>query len=1786
MLFFRVHIQALVLLVVLCSCVGTIEDKNPAITKPAEVSRESVAFNGLSRAIPISNARVELYFNPASGNPDSLTYLIYINNSSSPIEVKGGALESNPIGEYRYTVTGLFTNTLYQFRVGVRNALSGEQSENDKSLSARTFSNITATFNGASSAEAAPGIDGRTSIIVKWIPAVTLSSSVFSPRITDPIAYEVRYMSATDGNVLSLNEPGNPNVTTQILPNTVNSTTNGSSERERQIPGLEPDTQYYFQVRAIHKSWGGFKDDPSYLYEKNTRIVSARTRSLDEQFDFNGRSLSVLAPPGQDGVSRADLKWTSAVGPYVHYRLYHQLAAPAHATEIELDQLTDPYDSDSINLLNEEASNYTIVSPGAVSHRLTNLTSYAYYHIKLVACLSIQCTATERQVSDLVLYRVVPQIAAFEGITAIQNPVDVNNLDRLNLDFEPAVTTVGVLNALEVYCYSSIDDDNPILVPIGSTIVDGTKENCDGLGRLTANPANIVEYANFDTIEINGVRFVGATTENNYCLAVIPAIINANYTERNFENAVVKCTRPELSLPSVNQFPGAIEGCIVTSDTINVRWLQPEGGLYSNFKVFWKEVDGSPFKFSEAIEGTDLRYFNNELGTAANTVVLGASDLSYVIGGLTPGKRIQYGVLAYVETSPGELSFSEFNQAPRECSLPLPRATFGEWVHISAIGPKENGLVPYGASDRFLLETFDEDGTPIEVQVDPGLVPTEEFEAQFGARAGNIEFNGAYGSLNANSTAGEKHMYSNSGMVQLVWKDVVVDGTSPINLGALIPANELDDFYQKSNRTTGYKVYRSDDGMNSWVDLTASDYEFQTIGNAGLLQPTTMLERARSNRTADSFSGVVFTDYSVRAFDYRSLVRNDYDRVDRARIYYYKIVPVLVGLELNYVDDGSSKPQNIIRITVPPRNQALVHRLIANRQTCREMGREHSGDVKSFYTCEYNGVGSRSLNVPWRSEEMLYDVGGDVLVDRFEVGCSFSRGDLSNSKSLYSGSTGDNLAYDFYGLNDEASAFKGCLQSNYRADISSFGDFSPTGPGFYVDGNTPSDGMSFDSYNSVLTGDCFGRDTLTLYTTSTICANPQNVGTNSYTFPGARNSSANPDAFSCETANNLLQNYFSLFNDTDDVRAGAISRIQTQSEFAGVYHNSNLTNSQLQSRGVPQYRSGSSRPFNDSSLVPSSDGMLAASCFVNLPLMDEGDGSRLKPRWFPVNKLSSLVYRDINGANESTVNLLTMTLDEILNDFRMYDDGSVIDLAPKRVAQPNADYINARYTNEPGRITSQTPLSRVFSSNSSKLPLLRGLSQADANKVCSTYEVEVGQLDSGGNYNRLAAPKPKNLMRRKEFVVAAAWDAEMSEASIIELERGERLRQPVDDAHPQSVIVNNSCNTTLRDYPTYSAAGLAAGQRIDPRIFDSRTNPAVFSGSSFYDHEDYNTSLCQSRYGIQDMVGNIAEWGTEVFRCDTGQEQFWLGTRNNPAQSIQISSGTIIDQNLQPWILGNLDSGRCSPVSVGDDRPRRMDENFIPRSFDIGGVFASIFNGLGNLNTDLVLEPWPHDQDGVNQLRNGDGKFFDFGSTGIGSPIDAHDTLALLAPSRGAAASDRYRDGDTRRGLAFSPVLGIPLECAFGSCLDTADNTRFITSGLFTLTGAEVESFDISDFPIGNSDIRSDGLAEWHRTDTWSTNRLAGGPYTYIESVHPGDDPDRILRTRNERDTDVLHTAYRVTYEVPRNARMTFINGGHKTNPRSGRYTTAFSLATASSGSAGSMNDESGTRCSIMINME
>lgn len=1795
-----IKLLSVFLVLLISSCVGTIEDKDLDTTKSPNLKESFFSYAGLQRTNSVSNTSIELYFSPFPGNPEDVTYLIYVNNAPSPIEVKGSALELNPLGEYRYVVRNLSVNTLYNLKVGIKNAVTGVQSQNDKSLQDRTFSNVTASFDGVSSVMPLAGIAGQTTLLVKWIPAKTISSTPFVPRDTDPIAYELKYMLASSGSPLTLNDPLNPNVVTQTLPSAITTATIGSIERERLISGLIPGERYYVQVRAIHKSYSFFRDEQGYIYEQNTKFLSAITRSVDELFDFNGDSFRVETPDGVDGETRVDFKWSEALGPYTSYRIYTEEVALANASQLDLDALTESFLPDDIDALNANPLNYNSVAAGESSFRKTNLTTYRWYHARLVVCLSSDCSQENRRVSRLLLFRVVPKLATFSGVTGISNPESLATQGQVKLSFSPPVISQGVLTGLEVYCHSQLNDPNPVLVPIGAVIPDGTKSNCDGLTRLTANPAILSQYSSYSQIFIDGVRYSGGTVASNaYCISIIPVIDNSSYTNRDTTQAVVRCERPEIVVPSITEFPGALSGCTVTSETLTVRWTAPTGGIYSNFQVFWKEINGSqPFRFSGATN-SEAGYFNNESFGGP----LGIGSNQYIITGLQAGKRYQFGVLAYAniinsQTATLEKNFSESNSGIRDCQLTLPVADFDEWIHIAAVGPKENGLVRPASAERFLVETLDKDGLPIEIEYDPTTFsPTNLFNAQFGVRSGSREFEGVYGTINADPNRAEKHMYSNSGIIQIAWKDVNIITDTTQRLKNRTPAGDISG--TKPLRKFGYKVYRSSDGMFSWQELTSANYSFQTATNAGLVHAAEYSERSRVNVSPDVFDAIIFTDYSVQAFDFRNpsvSVKGDHDRIDRARVYYYRVAPVFDGRELNYTDSSASSPQNIIKVTLPPRNNALVHRLISNRMTCKELGKPYIKNTNSHYSCEYDGLGSRGAEIPWRSDSTLNDLGGDVIVDRFEMGCDISRGDLENRDSVFTPAATDRptdgekntfRSYDFKGFSGGAS-FQGCLMTGAELDPGdlNFNRFRPMSPGqIFRPDISPEAGEPYENASSIYRGDCFGSDFLNLSQFSSVCPG-DNLNTISFRFlyPGARPSNGYMlgDQYACTEAVNLPINYFTLFND--DFRYFSFQNTVAQSEYAGVYFTNHM-GSGPGTIGTSSFRSGQSAPASSSRLsIVNND---PSSCFVNLPVQDNsvtvhGEG-RIKPRWIPANKLNRINYHNDSGAITSTIDLLDMTIDEITSDLRLYDNTSVHAHNNIPPDETTNSYLKPafKWGGSVPRITNQTPLARIISSNAAKLPPIDGLGRDDYAQICNSYQVEVGQVDSSGEYFVLEPARGKNLMRRKEFVAAAAWPSSFDNTKVVNLERGTYTEEPEDSEGDNVLTLNGACNSELKPGNALINSSLGIASPLDPRVYDITTNSAYFTGSSAQDSL-FNTQKCQSRFGIQDLVGNKGETGTDIFFCNYSEERMMIGPINDTLLSIQAGSTDItVDESLNVWTLGTANSGRCSPVSVGADRPwNPVESGPAPRAFEVNGFMANVFDAFGNINTNFILQPWSFDQAGVEQLRNGDGYFLDFGTTGIAPPLDTIDTVALRAPTR----PSNYRSElgtDTKRGKFFNPILGIPLECNGDSCNFSRDNKLVSTSLLVPDPDDLDAEVQIEDFPIGNSQILSVGLAERRLVQSYTTMNLTSShPYTYIESIHPGLVPDRTFRTRNTMDVDALQTAIRWTFELTRESRVGFHNGGHSKSGGNGRYTTSILGSLSDTGN----KSESAARCSILIN--
>ena len=110
-------------------------------------------------------------------------------------------------------------------------------------------------------------------------------------------------------------------------------------------------------------------------------------------------------------------------------------------------------------------------------------------------------------------------------------------------------------------------------------------------------------------------------------------------------------------------------------------------------------------------------------------------------------------------------------------------------------------------------------------------------------------------------------------------------------------------------------------------------------------------------------------------------------------VYFYEVVPVVTPtsssaqFQIRTSDYNSSA---IVRVLVPGENKSLVPRDIVNITMCKKIGDSAgTGDIYVYdstlktYTCAYEGPGDNGNS--------QYDIGKDLVVDRFEAGCAYTK---------------------------------------------------------------------------------------------------------------------------------------------------------------------------------------------------------------------------------------------------------------------------------------------------------------------------------------------------------------------------------------------------------------------------------------------------------------------------------------------------------------------------------------------------------------------------------------------------------------------------------------------------------------------------------------------------------------------------------------------------------------------------------------------------------------------------
>jgi hypothetical protein len=1460
----------------------------------------------------------------------------------------------------------------------------------------------------------------------------------------------------------------------------------------------------------------------------------------------------------------------------------------------------------------------------SLSYALKDLDPYSWYELKLVACRNLDCI---KESGDAIpslsqVVKTAPTLASFTGINALEHPDTSSTMDHVILKFDVPDLVNGYADRMEFFCIDplSVTSEQDRLQyaklqpnqVVGNTV---TPSLCRGLTLCGPKAEDCADSTfNYSLVSGTSVRIKGIKTDGRrYCFAGFPAIRD-EVTQLPVTNPtkdwIIRCITPEVKTPIISEFPGITNNCGIDKNTLSITWNKPVAGIYNGYRVFWKKIEGTSFtdnlfRFSDAVNGI------NRLGDFSSSPYSSSADLppdtlSYTIEDLRPGTRYKIGVLAQ-SADENQVKWSEYNTRIKDCVTSMPRYKFEEWTRIFAIGPKVDGRFPLVAENRggttvravsedaYIYEALNHDGIPYELAIDPVSGTVDLSGTYFsppGSYSGNYLpddftkiFDGAFGVLG--TTNGAPIAASNRGIISLAWKQVTLDflqnefnncQLNPDETSANPNCMRPDG---KNKRRYGYKVYRSADNRLSWQDITKISTDAETTAGTTLIyaKDYSYYKRADQDPTVERMA--FFTDYSVQS------MRNDATLKSQARIYWYKIVPYFDNkqISLDPTQSTSFNAPNEIKVILPPDNMALMHRWMANRQACNELEKGASIDKLAHYTCAYNGFGSRPKGFPWNSTNTVVDLGGHMLIDRFELGCNFTRGDASANPTT-SGASEYNRQQPYVGLlsdlpefkgkatdasgNDTAKLFKGCAQRKSE-------DYTPTLPIIPTD----PDIINYKSnYRRFVQGDCVGYGSMSM--AATACTNNPNDWRQYYTFafPGATSNVAPNGSripYYCYESTDERPTYSNAMLDPEFSK-----NIVTQSEFAAVMFHTH--------RGNARYIN----PRGPLGLITNWTSTEAEygktlACYINLAAIGPASSNNSWiARWIPISDLNQ-IKGDSNFPHSS--------IGQMAQNPHLYD-------------QTNFKFPNSNQIND-NRISLDTKIGRVVTSNSSKLPAITNLPVDIAQNLCSTYDVEVGFSTDGMNYLTLHLPKQKRLLGRQELISASAWP------------------EAANETLPGNFNYNIENITSLEgetDAGYCSVSGKAFGQDIathgDPmkttmtRVGGNGSGPSMLlSGSSFND-EGAHSQLCLSKYGIQDLVGNAAEITTDRLYCDYTGDKLYFG-KFISTQGYEQESGEMpaTHDSSSVWLgakviketadgdevifdgasgLGRMwvdisdKSGYCSIV---DDVNPTNYSNMSSRFKDLNGIFYNVLKPDQTLNTTMVPKANPVVQTNIDKLRNGDGYFLNFGLNSPGPNLQRDNSLALNL------FGINFRPG-TALGPYFNPIIGMTMTCPGTTCDSSKDN--MIASTVYfsddpNAAKPRQDVLKIPRFPVGNSQLMNVGISE--------TQYRGNSSYFPVNFALPGFNPDwwfiYELRLRNgkwypqskhagtwavEKFGSVegagIQNFSSLSFKVPRNSELLITHGADATSAKTGRYSMETLV-----GSRGSQTTSSFTaaRCGVLI---
>jgi len=647
------------------SCVGTVEDKNPETTKASPAKTSPMSFVGIDRVIPIANDKAEVYFLAAAGpNAKNVTYIINYDGLAEPLTVSGTFLRTrHDNGLLMHTVSGLTAATQYTFEVQAKNETTGEISSSTESRTATTFSNITSDFDGISSVENLPGSLGTTNLRINW-PEAYKGNPIF-PVDKDVIEYTV--VLATDIGYLDTNRLPPERFEVPVSGDVISYVAGG----------LAGGTKYYVRVRATHRGvqTGDNSSNPNYKREENNKYVEASTLSNDPPV-FNANERTLEKASGAAAKSSLNITWGQVSGTFDHFRVYY---APVSLAQIQNFDYVE----------NECSPNTPYGSNNAYCRKLdftenattlTDLIPYKNYYAKVIVCRSATCNDPILDPVPLgfspISQSMAPNVAGFGGITNIAPARDSAGIDQIFLQFDAPITDTGILDGLVVKVFANGDDvSQNYFLNIPDLNNDDVFDNDDfadyplseiqagvagTVSALRQTPFEVLEFDYTKDLEI-AVSGFNPLDVKTYSFLVAPYIVSPDGEAYIYEgDSTPEEFSPAIVTPNAEEFVGVDELSCDSTQSITVKWDEPEGGIFSEYRVYWKQSTSFSFTVATGATAEANGYFSATVPKSSDQYTipfLGGGD--YTVGVLT---NLPLGVNYFSSTSPS--AYQTINVGP------------------------------------------------------------------------------------------------------------------------------------------------------------------------------------------------------------------------------------------------------------------------------------------------------------------------------------------------------------------------------------------------------------------------------------------------------------------------------------------------------------------------------------------------------------------------------------------------------------------------------------------------------------------------------------------------------------------------------------------------------------------------------------------------------------------------------------------------------------------------------------------------------------------------------------------------------------------------------------------------------------------------------------------------------------------------------------------------------------------------------------------------------------------